>query len=154
MPLALRLSEWLGVTADRAERIFLGALRWRVEGTADTTSWDVRLGRHIRFAGSVQLDDRLKGQVVRMLGERLMLILDAADDALCMSGDGNAAPAKAVRGDLDRWMRANGTECPCCGAALLDWEPDSVLYSAPLQMRVHCVECGHAGYRVFVTPNV
>ena len=57
--------------------------------------------------------------------------------------------------DVERlFLSANGLECPDCRAQLQDSHPTAVLYSDPLQKRVHCVACGYRGCRVFVTPNV
>ena len=56
-PFGLRLSEGLGVTADRARRILHGAMRWDSGDSSKGEAWSVRLGRHIRFAGGVALDE-------------------------------------------------------------------------------------------------
>ncbi len=152
-PFGLRLSEWLGVTAQRASCILAGAVRWRDGGSVKNERWAVLLGRHMRFSGAIALDDSLKAQVMQMVADRVEVILGADDAALCMLGNGEALPASELRADIGKWLRTNGVECPQCGAELLDWEPDAVLYSDPLQVRTHCVECGHGGYRVFVTPN-
>ena len=153
-PFGRRLSDVLGVTADRARRVLDGAMRWGAGDSSKGDMWEAQVGRYIRFHGGIGLDDAMKAQVRKMVADRLDIILGADNAAMCMLGDGTTLPANDLRADLSKWLFANGSACPKCDADLLDWEPDAVLYSDPLQVRVHCVECGHRGYRVFVTPNV
>ena len=153
-PFGLRLSDELGVTADRARHILDCGLQWSAGDESKGESWAVRLGRYFRFAGGFRLDDDLKAQALTIIADRVEVVLGAGDDALCKLGDGRTLPAKMVRADLVAWLCFNGIQCPGCGAEMLDWDPDVVLYSDPLQLRVHCVECGHRGYKEFVTPNV
>lgn len=44
--------------------------------------------------------------------------------------------------------QANGIECPICKAELWDTNPMRVLTSDPPQKEVHCLSCGHRGYRL------
>ena len=152
-PGILSLSEWLGVTPARARRILEKSVQWGSGDREKGHVWSAKVGQHIIFAGHLALDGRVMAQVMQMFCDRLSIIIPAAGDAPCMVGNGRFMTAGEIRLDLEKWFRPNGISCPSCGADMLDWEPDHVLYSDPPQVRVHCVECGHSGYRLFLTPH-
>ena len=154
LPVILGLSEWLGVTSERAQRILEKSVQWEFGNIEKGHAWSAQVGRYIIFVGSVALDGALKAQAIRMICDRVNMILPAADDALCMLGNGHAMTASEIRSDLGKWFRPNGIACSSCGSDMLDWQPDCIFYSDPLKVRIHCVECGHSDYRLFVTPNV
>ena len=153
-PGILSLSEWLGVTPARARRILEKSVQWRSWDRENGSAWSAKVGRHIIFVGGLALDGRVTAQVMQMFCDRLNIIISAADDAPCMVGNGRVMTAGDIRLDLEKWFRPNGISCPGCGADMLDWEPDHVLYSDPPQVRVHCVECEHIGYGMLVKTRI
>jgi hypothetical protein len=89
-------------------------------------------------------------------GKKIGRVVEAfTDGTVDVHFDALDYTAKAVFPDeLILIDRKPGLECPDCPAELGDSHPTEVLYSDPLQKRVHCAMCGYSGLRVFVTPNV